>query len=552
MKIIGEFILGLGLFFIALDYLSNSLKQFASRKFRILTARFVSSRWKAFLFGAVSGTVMQSSSAAIAILASLIASGGLFLRGAMPIMAGFSVGNCVLVFLAAVDIKMATLYLVGVSATALHFAKEDRRRNLFALLMALGLIFFSLEVMKKGIHPLTTEPWFVEAIKAGRDQPLRSAGVGLVLGFIAQSSSVVSMIGIGMMKAGLLDLPQTLVLMYGAVVGSTILRVVLMGTSFAGSGRQIVRFQNVFNGAGAVVAFGLFYLEQSLHVPLIIAFIQSTQTTPELQAAIAFLIMNLLSAAMTTAGHAPLADWLERTLPASREEELSRPKYLQAVTPVPGDATLELIRLEQAREAAHVAALLGPVRDPAAKPDIGERRKALATLAKEVESAYLAIMAQPMDLKSSARLSYLQASQTLTLQLADAVTEFAEGYRGAWKSDELKPLADSTFEAMEFLLLSVEEVLVAEDEEQRRLVLVMCEDRGPAMEQLRATYLKNSPGMTTTDRANLMTLTTAVEKIVWLLRRLLTMRMPAEHAAPAGKIIEAQAGLPTQPAASVG
>jgi len=546
VKIIGEFILGLGLFFVALDFLSTSLKQFASRKFRRLTARFVSSRWKAFVFGAVSGTVMQSSSAAIAILASLIASGSLFLRGAMPIMAGFSIGNCVLVFLAAIDIKMATLYLVGVSAIALHFAKEDRRRNLFALLMAVGLIFYSLEVMKKGIHPLTTEPWFIEMIKAGRDQPLRAAGVGLFLGFIAQSSSVVSMIGIGMMKVGLLDLPQTLVLMYGAVVGSTIFRILLMGTSFSGSGRQIVRFQNVFNSAGAVVSFILFYLEQSLHVPLIIAFIHWTQTTPEMQAAIAFLIMNLLSAALMSAGHAPLANWLERTLPASREEELSRPRYIQAVTPEQGDATLELIRLEQAREAAHVAALLAPVRDPSAKPDIGERRKALATLAKEVESTCLAIMAQPMDLKSSARLSYLQASQTLTMQLADAVTEFAEGFCGAWKSDELKPLADSTFEAMEFLLLSVEEVLVAEDEEQRRLVLLLCEDRGPAMEQLRTTYLKNSPGMTPTDRSNLMALTTAVEKIVWLLRRLLTMQVPAENDAPPAAIsIGAKAAVAT-------
>ena len=535
LKIFGEFILGLGLFFIALDYLSNSLKQFASRKFRILTARFEASRWKGFIFGAISGTVMQSSSAAIAILASLIASGSLVLRGAMPIMSGFSVGNCVLVFLAAIDIKVATLYLVGMSAIALHFAKQDRRRNLFTLLLALGLIFFSLDVMKKGIQPLTAQPWFVEMITTWRSQPLLSAGIGLVLGFVAQSSSVVSMIGIGMMKVGLLDLPQTLVLMYGSVVGSTVFRILLMGASFSGSGRQIVRFQNIFNGAGAGVSFGLFYVEKYLQIPLVIAFIHWTQVTPEMQAAIAFLIMNLLSATLVTVGHTPLAEWLERTLPASREEELSRPKYIQAVTPEQSDAALELIRLEQAREAAHVAAMLAPARDPAATPDVGERRQALATLAKEVESAYLAIMAQPMDLKSSARLSYLQASQTLTIQLADAVAEFAGGYRGACQTEELKSIANSTFEAMEFLLISVEEALVVEDEEQRRLLLVLCEDRGPAMEQLRATYLKNSPGMTTADRANLMTLTAAVEKIVWLLRRLLAMRMPAENTAQSAK-----------------
>ena len=529
MKIFGEFILGLGLFFIALDYLGNSLKQFASRKFRLLTARFEASHWKGFVFGAISGTVMQSSSAAIAILASLIASGSLVLRGAMPIMAGFSVGNCALVFLAAIDIKVATLYLVGMSAIAWHFTKQDRRRNLFALLLALGLIFFSLDVMKKGIQPLTAQPWFVEMITTWRSQPLLSAGIGLFLGFIAQSSSVVSMIGIGMMKVGLLDLPQTLVLMYGSVVGSTVFRILLMGASFSGSGRQIVRFQNIFNGAGAGLSFGLFYIEKYLQIPLVIAFIHWTQVTPEMQAAIAFLIMNLLSAMLVTVGHSPLANWLERTLPASREEELSRPKYIQAVTPEQGDAALELIRLEQSREAAHVAAMLAPARDPAATPDVGERRQALATLAKEVESAYLAIMAQPMDLKLSARLSYLQASQTLTIQLADAVVEFAGGYRGACQTEELKSIANSTFEAMEFLLLSVEEALVVEDEEQRRLLLVLCEDRGPAMEQLRATYLKNSPGMTTADRANLMTLTAAVEKIVWLLRRLLAMRLPAEN-----------------------
>ncbi|HVU39043.1 MAG TPA: Na/Pi symporter, partial [Opitutales bacterium] len=115
------FIFGLGLFFTGLTQLGVSLKQIASHRFRVLVRRYAHPRWKALLFGLASGTLMQSSSAALMILASLAATGLIAVREAFPILAAFNVGDTVLIFIATFDVRGAALVMTGVTAILLYF-----------------------------------------------------------------------------------------------------------------------------------------------------------------------------------------------------------------------------------------------------------------------------------------------------------------------------------------------------------------------------------------------------------------------------------------------
>ena len=357
IEIIGKILLGLGLMFTGMQMLSSGLKQLGSRQFRMYASRCVSSRGRAVAFGLGSGMLMQSTSVALVILAGLISSGILNVQQAIAILSGFSVGNCVLVFIVSLDIAVGVMFLVGLCGIAMYLTKDERYRTYFLIGLGLGLIFFGIEMMVAGVKPLQQETWFTGAMEYSRNYSLLSIMAGAVLGFIAQSSTAVSLVAIGLAKENILTGPQAFLFMYGAAIGSTLFKS-LLGQVCRGTSRQLVRFVNMFNIFGAAFFILLYYIEVYLHVPLVMALLNSFKLDLHLQVAWVFLLFNLTSAFFFIAIDGPLTRWLARTLPASEDEGLSHPKYLSEFQPQDPDTGLELIRLEQTRELEQIAAFV--------------------------------------------------------------------------------------------------------------------------------------------------------------------------------------------------
>ncbi len=134
-------LLGLGLMFTGIQMLSSGLKQIGSRPFRMLATRFISSRKRSVVFGLGSGMVLQSTSAALVILASLISAGALGVPQAIAILSGFSVGNCVLLFIISLNIAIPVMFLVGLCGIAMYLSKNEKYRNFFQIGLGLALIF---------------------------------------------------------------------------------------------------------------------------------------------------------------------------------------------------------------------------------------------------------------------------------------------------------------------------------------------------------------------------------------------------------------------------
>jgi phosphate:Na+ symporter len=519
---LGQFLLGLGLFFIGLTMLGGNLKQAGSRRFRTLVNRYARPRWKALLFGLVSGMVMQSSSAMLMILASLATTGMIAVGDALPIIAGFNIGDTLLVFLAVFDIRLAAMYLAGLAGIMLQFRKGEASRQLFGILLGLGLIFFSISEMKQGVRPMQAEPWFDQAMELGRNWPCLSVLIGVGLGFLTQDSTIVAMIAVSLVSAGILGMPQALVIVYGAAIGSNLFKM-LLGAAFAGSARQLVRYQNIFNFLGAGLFILLFYAETYLHVPLVMALLARLSGDAHTQVAIAFLLFNLTAAAILTIFHPQVAAWLEQRLPKSAEEELSALKYLSGLPPEEAATELELLRREQLRELEQVAAFFATLREEYRGPALAQRVHALRQLGKEVSHAGQEIMPLRMNKFEMQQLAHHQSRQTIIIELAEAVATAIQVIQDVRLSPGLGDLAGQTQEAMEFLLLSAAEDLESADPETRRMLLGLCADRGPMMDKMRKLYLQPDGGLSLEDRGAVFSLTTGVEKCVWLLRRLVTM-----------------------------
>lgn len=523
MHALALFLVGLGLLFTGIKYLTNVLKYIGSQTFRKMATQFMSPGWKAMLFGAGSGAFLQSTSAALVILASINCTGGITVPQAMAILTGFSVGNCVLPFLVSINIKLASFFVVGISSIALYFLKSDRLRSACTLLFGLGLIFFGIETMLDGVEPIRSEPWFTAMMTASRSWSLLTILVGAVLGFIVQSSSAVTLVAIGLTKGQFLTGPQAFLIMYGAALGSTTFKMVL-GSAFKGSGRQLVRFVNIFNYTGAGIFIILYYVETLLHVPLVMALLDRLTPIPEKQTAIAFLLFNLTAAVIVSIFHTPLAAWLARSLPPTEEENLSRPRYLWNFGQEDPDTALDLIRKEEIRELEQVAGFIKTARDSYAGLDLKGREESFKALAREISSVIASISSLHMDKQTAIRFSYRQTFQTLIVQLADSMADAVRSINSARSIPAMEPTGNLCLETLDFLTVYALDAIESGIIETKE-VQTFYSEKGPRMAGLRAAYLEANQQSSSDERSYLLNLTIRVEKVIWLLNRLLNLEL---------------------------
>ena len=525
--IIGELMFGLGLFFLGLRLLGDSLKQIGSSRFRELITRHITSHWHALAFGVVSGAIMQSTSAALVILASLNTAGLVAVPQVLPVISGFNLGVTVLVFLAVCDVQLAVFYLAGLSGIALHFAHRDRVRAFWTILLGVGLIFFGINMLKGAAGSLSHAPWFSAMVLSGGAGGVVSVLSGTVLGFVAQSSTVVAMLSIGFVGAGALPMAQALLVIYGAVIGSNLFRV-LLGASFTGTARQLVRYQNLLNLIGAVTFILLFFLEERLHIPLVMALLTHCSRDAGMQVFIAFFLLTLTAVVFLSAAHKPVAAWLEKSLPAAPEQDLAQPKYLPNLRPDDAPSALDLIQREQIREIEQVCALVEPLREGAAGPTLEGRREALLALGGQVRTACHTLTRLALSDRGALQLAGLQETQAAVCRLTEAVYETFSALQQARSRACLADLALGCLESLEFLLLSAKEALAEHDAHNIEDCLKLCQDRGPIMQELRQACIQGGRVVDPHDQILLLDMTIGLEKSVWMLRRLLQVAASAQ------------------------
>jgi phosphate:Na+ symporter len=523
MHALSLFLVGLGLLFTGINYLTNVLKHIGSRPFRKLATKFMSPRWKAMIFGAGSGVFLQSTSAALVILASINCTGGITIPQAMAILTGFSVGNCVLPFLVSFNIELASFFIVGISSIALYFAKSDRLRNACTLLFGLGLIFFGIETMLDGVEPIRYESWFTAMMTASRNWSLLTILAGAVLGFIVQSSSAVTLVAIGLTKGQFLTGPQAFLIMYGAALGSTTFKMVL-GSAFKGSGRQLVRFVNIFNYIGAGIFIILYYVETLLHVPLVMALLNRITPIAEKQTAVAFLLFNLTAAVIVSILHTPLAAWLARSLPPTEEENLSQPKYLWNIGEEDPDTVIGLVRKEELRELEQVAGFIETARNSHEGLDLKNREESFKTLSREISSVIASISSLGMNQSTAIRHSYCQTFQTLIVQLADSMADAVRSINSARSIPAMESTGNLCLETVDFLIMYALNAMQSGIIETKE-VQAFYSEKGPRMAGLRAAYLEVNQQSSSDERSYLLNLTIRVEKVIWLLNRLLNLEL---------------------------
>lgn len=513
LELIALYLAGLSFFFTGVAGISDNLRQMSGQRFRRLMTRFTQRPVVAGLAGAVLGSVTQSASVVAFVLSGMVTSGLLPLRRALVVLACSNIGTAVLVFIAALDLHLPILYLIGICGLILAFKLVSRWRPAVAGLLSVGLVFFGLEMMKQAFRPLASSPWFAQIGHFFAHWPYTAFFLGTLLRTFIHSSSAVAAIAITINKGGELGEFPAMMVIAGLGLG-TALATFALSSNLRGVPRQIATYQALTNMMAGFVLTGLLALERLTGAPLLITALHRLSPSISGRMAGMYLAYNITIAAVSFAGLRWAPEWLARICPPTPEQDLSRPMYLEDEALNSPETALDLVGLEQMRVMRVLERYLEAVR-------VGSRERlkplhaAAVELGREIAQFLEALVRLPIATDLAAQVISFQRKEETLRALEENVFLFAETvahYDG-------ESLAGRLVEALDTLLLTAVDALKSQDAMDVELLVRLTDDRGGMMEKLRRRHSLEA-AENVGDVSALHYATTLFERNVWLLRQL--------------------------------
>ncbi len=513
---------GLGLFFVGMRLVGSHLQQLASGRIRNLLARTLDRPLVAPLAGFLSGALTQSTSASTFIATGLVSAGSLGMAAALAMLAAANVGTSVLVLLAAVDLRTLVLYLLAATGCAFFAGLDQAERSRHAVLavLGLGLLLFGLALLKDSVADLRGDPWVREFVEfAGSN-----AGVGLLAGFIiavaVQSSSIVTVLALPLVNEGLLTFDHTIMMIYGASVGSGF-AILLLASGLEGASRQLALCQALLRVLAAAVLVPLQLLEQSGGVPLVQAGLRLVSDSATAQSGLVYLLFQLVVAAMATVLSKPILAFTGRLSPPSTAQLLMQPAYLFDEAVEDPATALSLAQLEHSRLVGFLPDFLDDLRPPEERAPtalpLAQRSAASAAVAKDIEE-FLGAMVRANPEMSEIQQVFEARSRVLALQTLQSALHDFTTQLGEIPAEERPAFAAHMVEGLHAILMVAADVARDANPDDLDMLHILTGERSALMDRVRQELLGG--GASIGGREALLSATLLFERILWMLRRL--------------------------------
>jgi phosphate:Na+ symporter len=516
---------GLGLFFIGVKLIGSHLTQIAGRGFRRQIPRLVERAWTSSLLGILFGALTQSTNAVTFIMTSMVTAGMIPVRAAMPVVIWANLGTSALVLLASVDIHFFVLCLLGFVGAGYFFNidKSQRYRHATAALLGLALLFLGLDFLKQGATPLREFSDVRELLALAAESYWLVFALGAALTLAVQSSATVTVVALAMTRLELLGMDQTLIVIYGAGLGSA-LSLMFLSSNLEGTPRQLATVQVILKILSSVLMVGLFMIETGFEVPLVKALIAGITTQTSLQGAWAYLLMQLAGCIVVTALANPLQRLAERLSPATREEERSKPRFLyeQALDDAP--TALDLVAQEQSWQLHHLLGYLTSAdRATSADASVAGEPDSLLLADQRVVATTRSFLTELMDRTQDRdlldRMLNHQSRNQLLGDLQDALYRFNALVTLQTPEPDGQAIVQGMVEGIDFTLLTLLDAVRSSTREDRALLLELTADKSSLMEGLRHRFLSGGHGLSAQAHEALFSAFSLFERLLWLLRQ---------------------------------
>jgi len=515
------FLAGLVFFFLGLDGVKASLKGLASRSMRRRAHAAVSSPFRAAVLGITFGALSQSATAVSFLLAGLVTARLLPLARALSVVAWANAGTAILAFLAAINLNLATLWLIGLAGLGLRNRRLKPAEAIFGAVLGIGFLLFGLTQLKRAAAPMQEAEWFATLSVALNGSLVLGFITGAMLRVVIQSSSAIVVILIALCGKGLLGVEQAMMVIHGTGVGIG-LSVVLLGQGLRGEALRISYWQAILNACAASLLGAWLLFAATGLLPSLPELLSIARVSVETDLAIGFLLQMLLC---------PFVGWLLRgrsdpilsaLAPEAAEDALARPRFLDEGVIEDSEIALDLVWREQARVVAALPALLDRVRlDAAQSTGLVHRdaRTALGSLGSEIAGFLTDLASAERDHERGVAVAASIARQKALTDLVETVDEMATAIDRLPGDSTARLLGGGLAEASDVLLGTLREWLERGETADRELLEAMTSDRGEQMEAVRRNAMQadfRSPE----DQANILYATSLFERAVYLARRI--------------------------------
>ncbi len=524
VELLALYLAGLAFFFSGMSGVSDNLRQMSGQRFRRVLGRLTHRPVMAGLVGAVLGAITQSASVVAFILSGMVSTGLLPISRALIVLACANIGTALLVFVAASDLHLSILFLIGITGIILAFKLVKRWKPAVASGMSVGLLFLGLEMMKQAFQPLASSAQFARVAGFFAHWPYAAFLLGMAMRAFIHSSSAVAAIVVTINRGGQLGEFPAMMVIAGLGVGSAVATWILSG-NLVGVPRQIAMYQAMTNCAAGLFMGALLAAERLLHVPLFMAAVNASGVSISQRMAYTYLALNITVAVTAFAGLRWAPKGLARLWPPTPEQDLSSPIYIQHNSLNAPETALDLVALEQMR----TVSVLGRYLDAARRGDATQLKPlhaAVLQLGRHIAEFLEALLKMPIATDLAARAIAFQRKESTLRALEDNVYLFSETLMGLGNED----LAGLLIESLDTILYSALAALESPGDLEIEILVSMTDDRSGMMEELRGRHGLQQTGSTNNISA-LHYATTLFERNVWLLRQLaLWMREDAKFA----------------------
>jgi phosphate:Na+ symporter len=222
---IGKMLAGIAFILLAINFMEDSLRRLAGRKFKLVLKNQTNSKIKAIAGSAAVTALLQSSSIVNLLVLSMAGAGVVKMRNALALVLGANLGTTFNSWLVALvgfsfQIEDFALPIAGVTGIIMAFGKEERKWWLWVkFLFGLALLFIGLGFIKNGMEQVVMQ---TDLSAFTHFHIIIFLLMGILLTAIVQSGSVTIAITLTALHTNVIVLPDAMAIVLGSEIGTTL------------------------------------------------------------------------------------------------------------------------------------------------------------------------------------------------------------------------------------------------------------------------------------------------------------------------------------------
>jgi phosphate:Na+ symporter len=334
-----------------------------------------------------------------------------------------------------------------------------------------------------------------------------------------QTSLAVVVMCIAFQQAGVLSLNDSMMLIYGANTGSSVLTMIL-ASGLTGASRQVAMFQVSYNIAGAIIFVPLFYIEYYTGAPLVRHAVETITSNNATQLAIVNLIFNFVPGILLFALVSPLERLFKKLWPETAEEKASKPRYLHEQALEDPSGAFELIELEQVRLLEQLSAIFDLLRRQERRGNgrqLAAMTEAFSTLGKTIREAIGDVsIKHRLPSEGYEHLDLLLNLQHTMETALEEIIGFAESLEKLYTNEAGIKFAKIAIEGMDAILMILIEVARHRSPDDAEMLSIMTSEDGNGVSSVRSAYLSQQNDLDREGKMHLLSAANHCERLVWL------------------------------------